>query len=185
MNDLFAASERAVSLFAFDSHRWWRLVGLGVFWFVLVTMPISGVNAEEHVDLDDPGQAVDLTGIGPAEAVMHEFMRAFNARDMNALADTLAFPHVRIASGNIYSYPTREAFVEAMDMSAFAERFDWSRSEWDFLDVVQADATKVHFKVAFSRFNPAGEKNATFDSLYVVQLVDDRWGIRARSSFAP
>ena len=31
----------------------------------------------------------------------------------------------------------------------------------------------------------AGERISTYDSLYVVEHSDGRWGVRARSSFAP
>jgi hypothetical protein len=33
--------------------------------------------------------------------------------------------------------------------------------------------------------NAAGDKISEYDSLYVVENVNGRWGIRARSSFAP
>ena len=51
--------------------------------------------------------------------------------------------------------------------------------------MIQAGPDKEHFKVQISRFNPAGERYVTYDSLYIVQREGDRWGIRARSSFAP
>jgi hypothetical protein len=43
----------------------------------------------------------------------------------------------------------------------------------------------VHIAVVFARFHENGERYATYPSLYVVERVGDRWGIRARSSFAP
>jgi len=81
--------------------------------------------------------------------------------------------------------PDKQSFVAQTDMMNFARVNNWARSEWDSIEVVQADPEKVHFKVQFSRFNPAGQRYASFDSLYIVQKVDDVWGIRARSSFAP
>ena len=120
-----------------------------------------------------------------ARAVMDAFITHFNARDEARWADTLLFPHVRVASGGVVVVPTKEEFVAATDLDEFARLYNWDHSAWDSIEVIQAGADKVHFKVRFSRFNPAGEKYASFDSLYVLQRVDGRWGIRARSSFAP
>ena len=120
-----------------------------------------------------------------AREVMEDFMTFFNARDEARWADTLLFPHVRIASGGVIVSPSKAEFLAAMDFTQFARANNWSHSAWDSIEVVQAGPDKVHFKVQFSRFNPAGESYATFDSLYVVQREGDRWGIRARSSFAP
>ena len=130
------------------------------------------------------GQA-DTKAISEAEAVMHEFIRTFNSRDEAAWADTLLFPHVRVASGTVTVSPTKAQFVAQTDLDEFARINNWSFSEWDEIEVIQAGPDKVHFKVKFSRFNPEGERYVTFDSLYVLQKVDDNWGIRLRSSFAP
>jgi len=120
-----------------------------------------------------------------ARAVMAEFLAAFNARDERRWADTLHFPHVRLASQTVTVYPTREAFLEAMDLDAFARANDWDHSSWDDLRIVQASPRKVHVAVRFSRFRADGSRIASFDSLYVIEHVDGRWGVRARSSFAP
>ena len=128
------------------------------------------------------------TPLSPASAavqVMHGFLAAFNARDESAWADTLHFPHVRVASGDVVVYPDKAGFVAAMDLDAFAESTGWDHSSWDEMTVIQASENKVHITVTFSRFNAAGDKISEYDSLYVVENVNGRWGIRARSSFAP
>jgi hypothetical protein len=134
-----------------------------------------------HVDAADSTQSPAAA----ATVVMDNFLAAFNARDESAWAETLHFPHVRIASGQVLVYPTRSEFVAAMDLDVFAESTGWDHSTWDEMTVIQASAYKVHITVTFSRFNAAGKKISTFDSLYVVENVGGRWGIRARSSFAP
>ena len=117
--------------------------------------------------------------------VMDDFMRTFNKRDTPAFADTLTYPHVRIASGGVTVFADRQSFIDGMDFEAFAKRFNWSHSQWDRIRTVQANTEKVHFAVQFTRFNPQGEAYISFNSLYVLQRTDARWGIRARSSFAP
>lgn len=120
-----------------------------------------------------------------ALAVMEAFMAAFNARDVPAWADTLVYPHVRIASGRVAVFPDREAYIASHDMNAFAAGTGWARSAWDDLKVVQASPDKVHIAVRFTRYDAADNVISAFDSLYVVERVDGRWGVRARSSFAP
>jgi hypothetical protein len=92
---------------------------------------------------------------------------------------------VRIASGEVLVYPDREAFVAAMDLDAFAAQTGWRRSAWDGMRVIQASPQKVHIAVTFTRYDADGAKMASYDSLYVVENVAGRWGVRARSSFAP
>ncbi len=120
-----------------------------------------------------------------AVAVMDAFLAAFNARDEAAWADTLTFPHVRMASGTVVVYPDRAAFIEAMDLDAFAETTGWRRSTWDDMQIVQSSPEKVHVRVRFSRFDQEDALIASFDSLYIIEPADGRWGVRARSSFAP
>ena len=120
-----------------------------------------------------------------ARQVLDDFLDAFNARDEAAWADSLHFPHVRLASQTVIVYQDRDEFIDAMDMDAFARNLGWSRSTWDAVQVVQTGDDKVHFAVEFSRYNTAGEVFQTFDSLYIVERIDGRWGVRARSSFAP
>ena len=38
---------------------------------------------------------------------------------------------------------------------------------------------------AISYTNIQGAEMASYDSFYVVERIDGRWGVRARSSFAP
>jgi len=127
----------------------------------------------------------DETAVAQARAVMDEFMVQFNARDESRWADTLLFPHIRIAGGSVVVTPDKASFVAATDLDEFARLNNWDHSEWDAVEVMQAGPDKVHFKVTFSRFNPDGARYVTYDSLYIVQRAEGRWGIRARSSFAP
>lgn len=129
----------------------------------------------------DDGDAAVEAGLASLDA----YMAAFNARDPEAWAATLNYPHVRIASGSVRVWESAEEFAAYMDFDAFAERYGWDHSEWDKREVVQSGPDKVHFATTFSRYNAEGVRIATFDSLYVVTKVDGHWGTQARSSFAP
>ncbi len=133
--------------------------------------------AELHAAEEDPVTA--------ALESLDDYMAAFNARDPQAWAATLNYPHVRIASGAVRVWETEEEYTAYMDFDAFAERTGWHHSEWDRRDVLQSGPDKVHLATTFSRYNAQGEKIATYDSLYVVTKVDGHWRTQARSSFAP
>ena len=57
-----------------------------------------------------------------AYRTLDTFLNAFNANDAAAWADTLHFPHVRMASGTVAVYPDKASFVAAMDLERFAIR---------------------------------------------------------------
>ena len=117
--------------------------------------------------------------------VMDEFLKAFNAKDATAWADTLLFPHVRLASGKVALYPDKASFVAAMNLEQFAAASGWAYSTWDERQVIQSSPDKVHVTTLFSRHRADGAVYERFQSLYVIERVDGRWGVRARSSFAP
>ena len=124
--------------------------------------------------------------VAAAMASLEEYMAAFNARDPEAWAATLNYPHVRIAGDNsVRVWATQEEYANYMDFDAFAARFGWDHSVWDKREVVQSGKDKVHFATTFSRYDKDGNKIATFDSLYVMTKQDGHWGTQARSSFAP
>lgn len=144
-----------------------------------------GVGAATAESAQDPAMDAHAGAARAALAVMDAFMAAFNARDEAAWADTLHFPHVRIASHQVSVFPDRAAFLGSRDLDAFAAATGWDHSAWDSLQIVQSSAEKVHIAVTFTRYDAAGQVLASYDSLYVVEKLDGRWGIRARSSFAP
>lgn len=135
-----------------------------------------------------PKPAISQThseAIAAARQVMDDFMTTFNARDEEAWAGTFHYPHIRIASGDVRIADSAEVVMAEMDFAAFAEMTGWHHSAWDSIQVVQAGSDKVHFSVEFTRFNEEGEPLRTYQSLYVVTKRGDRWGVQARSSFAP
>lgn len=117
-----------------------------------------------------------------ARAAVEAFFDAFNARDEAGVKATMHFPHVRIASGRVRV--TEEAEFR-VPFDRLTEIEGWDHSSLDRCEIVHAGADKVHFDVAFSRYHADGERYATHESLWVVTNLDDRWGIQARSSFAP
>lgn len=118
-----------------------------------------------------------------AFGVLEEFLKQFNARDAKAWAQTLHFPHLRLAGGQVQSWATAEDYAASNDLDAFA-RTGWSYTRWDWLRPVQADADKVHVALQFTRYDAAEQPIASYQAVYVLTRVDGRWGIQLRSSYA-
>ncbi len=118
-----------------------------------------------------------------ARAAVEAFFRAFNARDDEAQRATMHFPHVRLASGRVRVTERAEDFATPFERLAEAE--GWDHSTLDACELVHEGPDKVHFAVTFSRYSSDGTRYATHRSLWVVTKIDGRWGVQARSSFAP
>ena len=64
-----------------------------------------------------------------ARQTMDEFMRAFNARDVQAWSATLNYPHVRFASNEVRTYNTADDFTR--DIAEYPRRLaPWHHSRW-------------------------------------------------------
>ena len=163
---------------------------LSYFWTFQLAAD-DNVNAEIQVPITVSVQAKELSvsqdqAIAAAADVMYRYMQTFNAQDPVRWADTMLFPHIRVSSGRVVVHTSKQEFVQQMDFAAFARRNNWQRSAWDHIDVVQAGTNKVHMAVQFTRYDAQQQPIASFESLYVLQKDNaGRWGIRARSSFAP
>ena len=162
---------------------------LGVSLVAFVTLWCASVMANPEIRIRPDLGAVtpaQRLAIGEATKVMREFMATFNAQDSDGWSKTLLFPHVRISSGGVVVHPSRQEFAAQMDFQAFERRFNWHRSAWDSLEVFQVSPNKVHIAVQFTRYDVQQQALASFDSLYILQPGEGgKWGIRARSSFAP
>ena len=119
-----------------------------------------------------------------ALAVLDAFMDALNRRDGDAMGATFHFPHYRFASGSVDVFPTAADYgFERFDRATKAD--GWARSGWDDRTVIHAGADKVHLDVQFTRYRADGSTIGSYQSLWIVTCRDGRWGVEARSSFAP
>ena len=131
-----------------------------------------------------PARAGDAEAEAAAMKVLDAFMTAFNARDVAAFETVLHFPHYRIASGNVSVLP------DPSTLPALFERFvaampGWDHSAWERRKVIHSGPDKVHVDTRFTRYRADGSVLSSYDSLYIVTKQGGRWGVLARSSFAP
>lgn len=125
--------------------------------------------------------------VAAAFAIADEFLRTFNALDAAGHAATLAYPHVRLASGTVRVWETVEEATAQMttNMALIRDRLGWDHSEWDHKELIHAGPGKVHLDVQFTRYRPDGSVIGVYPAVYVVVETDDGWRIQARSSYAP
>jgi hypothetical protein len=146
-------------------------------WLALVVLVLCGGPSCSRAD--------DAATDRKAFAVLDAFMDAFNARDRKKQAATFHFPHVRIAGDRITPFKSAEEYEKSLELEKFLDKVAWHHSRWDSRKVIQRSDKKLHVAVRFTRYKKDGGKIGTYESLYVLTKRDGRWGILARSSFAP
>ena len=128
--------------------------------------------AEQHVNAQSVSAAMDL---------LDRHFAALNAGDAAALAQTLHFPHYRLAGTRMQVWERADGYLE--DFRARAGN-DWHRSAWDFRSAVAASEDKVHFDAQFARYRADDSVIGRHRTLWVVARIDGRWAVQLRSSFA-
>lgn len=147
-----------------------------------LTLIFSQLLAVDLVIAQD--QDGNTRAIDNAMSALDMFMEAFNSRDMKAWAATLNYPHVRFASEAVTVWMNAEEFERGATFDRLP-RTGWDHSSWLARDVSLVSPGKVHVNTVFQRFNDKNEPIGTYESLYIVTLVDGHWGTQARSSLAP
>jgi hypothetical protein len=115
--------------------------------------------------------------------VLDQFMITFNSRDLEAWEGTFNFPHIRIAGGKVVvlEAPGRQS----EDLFDLMSSTGWDHSAWVTRKIIVAGPSKVHVDVTFMRYRSDNSHLATYRSLYIVTKENGKWGVQARSSFAP
>lgn len=114
--------------------------------------------------------------------VMQAHLDALNARDGDAIAATLHFPHYRLTDGKLKVWEGPENYLA--DFHSRAGQ-NWGHSAWGRLEVVHVSEDKVHLDVLVQRFGSSGDLLIEFESLWVIARINDVWAAQLRSSFAP
>jgi hypothetical protein len=116
-----------------------------------------------------------------AMGVLDRHFAALNTGDAVALAQTLHFPHYRLAGASMQVWENPENYLRDFRLRAGS---DWHHSAWDFRNPICSSQEKVHFDTQFSRYRMDGSLIARYRSIWVVTCIDGRWAAQLRSSFA-
>ena len=144
----------------------------------------DSTNAAAGVPEDSADIVAETPEAVAALEAVNAYMHAFNARDAAGTDAALHFPHVRLASGTVRVLE-EPGFQPPDFFERFSEATGWACSRWDYRRAVQTSAKKVHFAVQFTRYRADGSVIGRYPSMWIVTLHQGRWGVQARSSFAP
>ena len=128
-----------------------------------------------------PDNADCPNAIAAAMGVLDRHLAALNARDGAGLAQTLHFPHYRLAAGHMQIWERPDTYLEDFYQRAGA---GWHHTVWDFRDPISAGLDKVHLDVQFSRYRNDNSLLGRYRSIWVVSRIGERWAAQLRSSFA-
>jgi hypothetical protein len=124
--------------------------------------------------------------VAAALATTEAFLTTFNDGDARGHASTLAYPHVRLASGRVRIWESIDEAIPAMEQAIAAIRKSgWDHSEWDHRNAIHTGPGKVHMDMQFTRYRADGSVIGVYPAVYVIVEQDGRWLIQCRSSFAP
>lgn len=115
--------------------------------------------------------------------VLDEYMEAFNSGDAMKLARVLHYPHVRIAGERVLVWENAEEFAKNNDLSLLAKKINWGYNKWDWRHLVQFGPGKMHYAVQLSRYTVTDDFISSFESLYIITRIRERWGVQGRSSY--
>ena len=117
-------------------------------------------------------------------AAVHTFIETFNAQDHEGHAQSLNYPHIRLANGKFTRLESAEEFAEqSRKAEPLLRKESWHHTVVASLKVLHAGEDKVHLSLRNDRCREDGTVYHTFDTLWIATLVDGHWGILFRSSF--
>ena len=110
----------------------------------------------------------------------YEFFRADSAKDAQAWAAVMSYPHTRVsATGNSPYYPTPEDYAARASWTA-REATGWVRSVGVDPIRIHESADKVHLAGGWTRYNAKDEPILRNRVTYILTRLDGSWGIQAR-----
>jgi hypothetical protein len=151
--------------------------------FVALIPLLAGSLAGSTSACEEPAVSFQPQVKDEVNALLDEYMTAWNRKDLEAWERTFHFPHYRLADGRMRVLD-RPGMQDAAKVWAAAGS-DWHHSGWDRRRIVHASSDKVHVDTTFTRYRADGSKIGSFESLYILTKEGGRWGVKLRSSFAP
>ena len=128
----------------------------------------------------------DVAVVGAME-VTDRFLTTFNTGDAHGHAQTLAYPHISIASATTRMWEHLDEAAAALEQIVCALRASaqWHHSGWDHRNVIHLGMTKVHLDVQFTRYRQDGSVIGIYPALYVIVEHDGEWLIQCRRASRP
>ena len=117
--------------------------------------------------------------IAAAVACLDGFTACFNAKDVAGMDRHLHFPHVILsgAQTTVWAGPGQLP-ADSFEKLAAA---GWASSTYEERQPILVSPGKVHFRVKYARRSSSGAVLSRHEDIWIVTLVDGRWGIAMRS----
>ena len=122
---------------------------------------------------------VEMIGIN----VIKDYIKAFNERNSNDMANLFNFPHVRFANDNVSVISKSEYLANQDKVTKLLKEEKWHHTEIADIKNIQSNETKSHFIIHFLRVDKDNNVIHDFKTLWIVTKVDNHWGVQFRSSF--
>ena len=118
--------------------------------------------------------------------IITENINKLNEGNQQGLLDLFHIPHIRISESDMLVYNSREE-LENEYLSDFYNRAgnDWHHTVLDWTEPIHASDNKAHIFIQWSRYTETNDLITSQRSLWIVNDRNGRWGVQARSSFAP
>lgn len=118
----------------------------------------------------------------PARAAVEAYFAAFNSMDLEAWADTMHYPQVRLSLSGLDYWASRQEFVEGSEPGRLRT---WFETRLDEVEPYQVGVNGVNVRVRYSRLNRHGDALASYDAVYLVTDREGSSAVQARSTYAP
>ena len=120
------------------------------------------------------------TNLATPEEAYFEFFRADSAKEAEAWAAVMSYPHVRVSgAGRVDYYETAAEYAARASWEA-REATGWVRSRGIEPVRLQESDDKVHLAGGWTRFNADDEPILSNRVTYILTRVEGSWGIQAR-----
>ena len=123
------------------------------------------------------------TTLATPEEAYFEFFRADSAKEPEAWAAVMSYPHVRVSAvGPVAYYETAEDYASyaSRDSWKAREATGWVRSRGIEPVRLQESDDKVHLAGGWTRFNADDEPILRNRVTYILTRIEGSWGIQAR-----
>ena len=119
-----------------------------------------------------------------AKLAASNFSHAFNAQDHQAIAKTLNYPHIRLAKGEFQAIANQEelALLSEQDENRLGNE-SWDHTVVESMEPIHVGEDKVHLAIKNHRVTKSGDIYDSFETLWIVTLIDQHWGIQFRPSY--
>ena len=118
-----------------------------------------------------------------AVAAVEAFYKAWSEGDIEALRETMNYPHVSLFPGHVEVRATPADFESPFER--LREGQGWHRSSLDRAHVIWTRDDKVCVDAHWSRYGEDGTRYLSGNIIYLVTRVDGHWGIQFRARSEP